>query len=428
MFRLLLALCLTACTHSSIETEEEHILSSIEWSVEDCSIDATAFHGIRVEQTDIDTVVRVHWATTEPELGALFFELDGMVQQTPWSSDPTTQHEALILGVPPHTEIPFALAKGVPSQPQCSGGWLTQNGGIPSALPELSLETTVVSQTLGGFIAAPAITTGQSFLTIIDSQGRYVWAQRHEELVWRMRMGLDNRSILFNHSAEADDEIGPIYRMSFDGTLIDTIEIDGSHRDFVELPDGTISTFVWQLQTMVDPKTGEERTIVGDALVEALPSGEQRQVWSIWDQHTPSLTEAMTKGLYPADLDAEEWTHANGLTYLPEDDSYLISLDAWNSIVKVDRQTGEELWFLSGGTGGDFHNGELGLVSNAHSVRPTEDGALLIFNRNDFAQGECAEAVEVDIDEAQQSAHMRWRYGTDDCQVVTYLGISIPFP
>ena len=185
---------------------------------------------------------------------------------------------------------------------------------------------------------------------------------------------------------------------------------------------------MWEVKELEDPDTDGIRTIVGDSLVEVSPSGEQRTVWSIWNGHSPSLEEEMTLGLYPGDLEAEEWTHANALTYVPEDDSYLVSLDAWNSIVKIDRSTGKELWFLSGGTGGDFESDELNLISNAHSVRPTEDGSLLIFNRNDFTNGECAEAIEIELDEDGASASKHWSYSSEDCQIVTYLGNAIPLP
>ena len=415
------------CGHSlSDSAEVRDQLTPTDWAVDGCRTVASAFGNVTAWRTEIPTVIQVEWATVTPSASAVIFEFDGELHQTPLEAGVRTGHEAWLLGIPAHTPVRFVMVKEEDDERVCSSAWIIETGGIPAALPELNVESTVELATLDGFLVAPAITTGQSFLSLIDGHGRYVWAYRHEELVWRMRMGLDGRSVLFNHNAAGEDEPGPIHRIAMDGTPLETVEIDGAHRDFVELPDGGIATFVWQLQEMEDPATGQMRTIVGDGLVEVDATGHTRQVWSIWDAHTPSLETSMSQGLYPADPEAEEWTHANALTYIAEDDSFLISLDAWNSIVKIDRSTGRELWFLSGGTGGSFDASEPDLISNAHSVRPTEDGRLLVFNRNDFANGECAEAVELEIDETEGTVSKRWSYGSEDCQIVTYLGNAIP--
>jgi hypothetical protein len=415
-----------ACTVDSQTETAPDALAPTEWSVDGCEMDAASFANVEAWRTEIATVIRVRWSSAHEESGSIIFELDDELEQTPWESVPHTEHEALILGVPPYTDLNFVLVGGSEEDPRCSSGWSIETGGIPAALPELLMESST-AEDLDGFLAAPAITTGQSFLSLIDSKGRYVWAHRHEELVWRMRMGMDGESVLFNHNAKSADLPGPIYRVSMDGSPLETVEINGAHRDFVELPDGSIATLVWELRELTDSE-GELRTILGDSLVEQAPNGDEHTVWSVWDAHSPALEQEMTPGLYPDNPDAEEWTHANALTYVAEDDSYLVSLDAWNSIVKIDRSTGNELWILTGGSGGVFSEGDLGLISNAHSVRPTEDGTLLVFNRNDFANGECAEAVELELDEKGAAAWKRWSYTSEDCQVVTYLGNAIPIP
>ncbi len=87
-----------------------------------------------------------------------------------------------------------------------------------------------------------------------------------------------------------------------------------------------------------------DREIVGDMVVEFTPGGEVVWSWDSFDHLDPyrigydALDAYWHVRGFP---NAADWTHGNGVTYDPRDDSVLVSLRLQDCILKIDRPSGE---------------------------------------------------------------------------------------
>ena len=87
----------------------------------------------------------------------------------------------------------------------------------------------------------------------------------------------------------------------------------------------------------LDTRSYEGESVTGDVVVEIdFEGNELRRVWSSWDTWTP--TGPMEIGFYGPSAD---WTHANTLEYLAATDEYLVSIHNLNTVIQVDRGSGE---------------------------------------------------------------------------------------
>ncbi len=76
---------------------------------------------------------------------------------------------------------------------------------------------------------------------------------------------------------------------------------------------------------------------------------------------------------------AADYMHFNSLTIDPFDNNLIISLRNQDSIIKLDRESGEILWTL-GGLSDDFNIDANQYFSRQHYASITEDGTLLLFD------------------------------------------------
>lgn len=93
--------------------------------------------------------------------------------------------------------------------------------------------------------------------------------------------------------------------------------------------------------------------------------------------------------LYAASLEAGDYTnnsriwsdyaHMNAIVIDPRDNNFVCSFRNLDSILKIDRTTGEILWTL-GGKDDDFHLTEEQQFHRQHNVTVTEDGSYLMFD------------------------------------------------
>ncbi len=72
---------------------------------------------------------------------------------------------------------------------------------------------------------------------------------------------------------------------------------------------------------------------------------------------------------------AHDWTHANGLEYSAERDSYLLSLGGINSVLEASAGDGHVLWIRQGER---VHPAEAAF-SLAHDATWTDEGTVLLF-------------------------------------------------
>lgn len=152
-------------------------------------------------------------------------------------------------------------------------------------------------------------------------------------------------------------------------------------------------------------------------------------MWSIYDAHTPDLTMDWLAGWYRADPEVGDWSHVNFISYDEEQDDFLVTSTYNNGVFRVDRATGEEVW--SAGTEDAqvvVPRDEPPVLGNPHSVVAMDDG-LLVFNRNKRSEPiltTCSQAVLLAT--TADAVSTTWAYGSEECQLVSFMGNAAPLP
>ncbi len=400
-------LLLLACTAIDDETD----LPAEEPGITDLS----------VERAEIPTVVWVRWRTAEPSMGLVraTFGADVIVVE---EAAPATEHAVLVAGVPENTmvQVEVRSAEALPATAEIT------TGDLPEWVPDVAYAADVPEQSAGGFTVASVIDLdGGGGVVALDHVGRPVWAHTRIDdkagAVTRARLSLDGNAFLYASPSGGAEDAGAIIRVPIDGSAVTSVPTLGTHTDFVELPTGGYASLGWELREL------DGRTITGDTIVEVSPDGVTRVVWSAFDNFSPDPSVEYPHN-YPGDPDAEDWTHINGIAYDAVEDDYYVTM-TWNDgIARVDRGTGDLVWWLAD-EGSDFEKvGDWRLVLQPHSVQRIPDG-LLVFNRGDPADPEtCSQATEILIDEARGTAQRVDGYASERCLLVVFLGSALQLP
>ncbi|MGD2175224.1 MAG: aryl-sulfate sulfotransferase [Candidatus Brocadiaceae bacterium] len=146
------------------------------------------------------------------------------------------------------------------------------------------------------------------------------------------------------------------------------------------------------------------RALLGDQIVEWDP-GRNRVTWDwhLFDHHEP-------------ECDRYDYSHSNTIEPDPRDGSYYVSCRNMNSVLKVDRRTGQILWRL--GEGGDFEMAADDMFYHQHSPELQPDGNLLIYDngtgRPEEVGGEYSRAVELELDEDAMTARAVWQWRPEE--------------
>lgn len=371
------------------------------------SLDDTA----TTTDTDTDTVVTPVTATDltwtlHSDYGSLVYaawQQDGdalvhveySVDDGVWLSSPSMPRSAganqqLLVGIPYEMD---ALWRVVIEGQESYDGPLITTGPLLEDLPEPDLELTdeaawsgsgdylltSVNENAGGWVGGTYVTV------ILDRMGRYVWVNETPDGNWTLyaQVALSGDHLLWDEatywSNYDDGEDSQIHRTYLDEE-IEVLATPGLHHAFVQLPDGTLT---W----------GSQWHESGEALVELAPGASDADV--IWTCR-------------------DDWPDAgrcesNGIFYSPDRDSYLYSFYTNNSIVEVDRATGESLWWAGGVRDGyTFADGD-DQYSWQHGISWTDTGTLLVSTEYPYESREQTTwAVEYEVDHDAQELTMVW--------------------
>lgn len=397
---------------------------------EDCEAGSGATSDVSLEATEMPTVLRVRWtAENNSTTWVEFASPDDTILRTPPQSGAGT-HEALLLGLPQDEEVAWRVAEDDGDTVWCGETAYTQTGKLVGRMPDLSLELVDEDAESTGYFAVPVLTEEVSYASVLNRAGHYVWSMPIDIVppetgedasapVVRIHPSRDGGSLLFNTPTFAEDGYATLYRVSLDGSTVETTPVQGGHVDFTELPDGTVLMLGWDVQTF------GERTLVGDTLIAIQPDGSTEVVWNAFDAIELNLEKTYETGYYQPDPAAEFWTHINGVRYEEDQDLLVMTMTLGNSVLALDPETFEIQWILSEGAGefsileGDYPGP---LMNHPHSAMLV-GGDVLVFSRGDPEDTSiCAEASQIALDTDAGTAEKVWRWQPDDCLIVTYLG------
>ena len=404
--------------------------------LEQVGCDSTVDLDISVSQvrTSAPTVPRFNWESSEPISVRMYTDIGRSEPlETPISETASTTGELLVLGIPVNRAARAVLVADTEEGRACSEILDIDAAFIDPGIPELTVGVWDPEQTVEGFTTVGLITESSSYVVIVDSAGEYVWFRPTGiGVVSRALFSEFTPSVLYMTWAESVSEAATIYRLGMDGEIIETFAAPGGHTDFTELPDGSMAVLGWDLRVIED-EFGEPVSVLGDNLVEIDAEGNQRVLWSVFDDFSVDLSQKLPMTTIGSDVDILDWSHANGLSYDAVSDDYLISIFGLGSLVRVDRETGQVDWTLSD-SGGDFQTpSDEGLIRGTHSVQFLEDDRYLVFNRNipnpmeesPDIENACSEAVEFQLDMERGEASRLWSYGSEECLYVLFFGEAI---
>jgi hypothetical protein len=311
-----------------------------------------------------------------------------------WRSTPETirspgDQEAHLLGIPFGTDVEWQLLWEDDCGAHTAQGESIRTEDLPDGAPEIierigdegdwdpAIEFFLTSMD-------PSTVKDDVYVFIIDRQGRIVWL--HEVPPTRTslhpRVSLDQKSLLIDHGSFWSQFDGgaasQVLRLRIDGTVRETLETPGLHHPFTDLEDGSLVWAAW--------KSGSETLEV------LSPEGVQS---TLWDCQT-----------YFESIDSSEVCASNSLSWNPDRDVFLYSLYSVETVLEIDRTSGELLSSFGGfGDVWDFDPAESRFFWQ-HGAHFLENGHLLLSGQT--AEGEEGVAREYSLDRESQILREVW--------------------
>ena len=207
------------------------------------------------------------------------------------------------------------------------------------------------------------------------------------------------------------------------------------HHDVELLPNGNqlvLSTEIRKFDNYYTSERDEDaprktQEVAGDVIVEFTPEGKIVHQWHAFD-HLPARRigyETFSNYWVRRGFDAIDWSHANAIVPLPDENACLVNFRYQSAMVKVNKQNGEIVWIFAEPSGwGEELNDKLlkipesGWNWHQHSPSFTSEGNLLFFNNNNYKARPFDEpaaieespsyAVEYKIDEENRTVEKVW--------------------
>lgn len=156
----------------------------------------------------------------------------------------------------------------------------------------------------------------------------------------------------------------------------------------------------------LSPYGGPEDGVVIDAVVQEQDSN--KNVVFEWhaSQHLP-LTDTFSN----LAISAVDYVHTNAIE-VDVDDNLLLSHRNTNSVVKVDRQTGQVIWVMGGRRNQFVFTNDIGF-SRQHDIRRLANGSLTLFDNGNSHLLPRSRAVEYRVNEVVKRVTRVWQYSND---------------
>lgn len=297
------------------------------------------------------------------------------------------------------------------------------------------------------------------YIIAIDEEGEVVWYCHTRDRIADMRV-TQAGTIIYQHGnyryAYEIDLMGRDLRrwvatnLTFrpDNTSI-PVEVDTMHHDFLEMDSGNFMTLATELRHFREYPTSEftpeapwaPAYVVCDRVIEFNPTnGEivnQLHLKNILDNRRFAYMSlgGFWKDKYNyliGDEKCRDWSHANALVHLPEENAIIVSFRHLDCVIKIDWETKKIKWILGnhGGWGKRWQQYLLKPVGNVewtfhqHSPQVTPRGTLMMYDNGNYrarpfdkatmAPNNQSRVVEYKIDEDAMTVEQVFEYrGTE---------------
>ncbi|MEO0600939.1 MAG: aryl-sulfate sulfotransferase [Myxococcota bacterium] len=339
------------------------------------------------------TVVEVTWTTTDPTTGFVRFGEGGaLTRATTPSTEPTTEHSVLLVGLPPDERVDYAIVTGEGRREVEDRTRSVRTDPLDGFAPEVA----VTGDPVEHFLVVPALETdrsGRAHPVIIDPQGRIVWSvtDTREAQVYRAQLSRDGSGLTYSATVVRGGPVtdSAIVRVDWHGDVLVTHDIPFLAHDFVELADGTLVSLASECRDVEGNPValddgGCPDAVEGNTLIAIAPDGSFETLWTTWDCLDPELHPSIAD-------DRDNWTHSNALDYDEATDTYVVSLRNLNSLLSVDVETRTCAWGLGGVAGTLDLQGPT--FRNQHQFHRIGDRLLVFDNRGGFPDSRVLEYV-----------------------------------
>ncbi len=328
---------------------------------------------------------------------------------------PVTDGFARLTGLPPLSEVRYRV-RDDDGALICAEAAMTWN--LPVGLPQLTITQQQRDRYDPDTVILGTLIGASSVLFAIDREGRWLWHHQLEDGLVAVDVHIQDGAILHNvFEAEFSEDVGEVRWLDLTGAQTGSLRTPGAHHVFEITPDGAIAWPAVDIRDWYDEKRDETITIVGDRLMEADPDGTTRELFTIWDHEIPERTDQWQGAFYDEGFD---WTHANGLSYTPDRDTYLLSLGHVDAVYELDRATGvphqriDSDWAARGSTPFSFQ----------HDPHWTDEGTLMMMSYTDDID---PVAIEYTVNTTQERLVEVWSDATE-ASGLTMLGQARRLP
>ena len=346
---------------------------------------------------DHGSLAYVSWEQDFDGEASVRFTVDGMTHTTPAKATSAGINQQLIVGIPYGKTASWVvtvtdLAEAV--EYSASGEDIVTEG-LPGDFPIPVVTTSSPDKWLsdGNYLLTSineddgGWTQGTYWTFIMDRQGQIVWANKTPQSNWTLfaQVSVTGDHILWDEATKWSQfdsgAASTVHRVYLDAE-IEEVATPGLHHAFVQLPDETL---VW----------GSKYHHSTEALVEmSLDDREIDVLWTCGDNW-----ESVT------------YCESNGLFYVEETNSFLYSFYTNNSLVEVDRDSGESMWWAGMVDNGYEFDPEDHQFDWQHGVSYTDTGSLLVSTRyNTEDSGNTTMLREYTVDQKTGVLTSIWEY------------------
>jgi hypothetical protein len=255
------------------------------------------------------------------------------------------------------------------------------------------------------------------YTMMLDNNGLPVWYRRGRMYDFKIQK---NRMITWCLS---DDKGFPAFDQNFK-YLRTYLTTNGYSSDGHELkiqPDGSYYMIGYRLNP-VDMsryvKGGSTSAIVRETIVQGFTiAGELTFQWRSWDNY--DIRDATNNTDFP---------HLNGLD-IDEDGNILVSARHLSEVTKVNRDSGDIMWRLSGAHS-SFHfiDDPLNGTSFQHNISALGNGHYMVFDNGNYHVPQVSRAVEYKLDLTKMTATMVWQFRDIPDKYTYWLGNAQRLP
>lgn len=361
---------------------------------------------------DMATAVDVSWTTEAGAESWVEYGVDGSLTHRVEAGDSSsTTHQARLVGAGTLADVSFRAVSLVDGEEVAATGQI-QTGNLPSSFPSVEmevLEPDLMEDT--PYVLTAAMSFDYCGMFLSDREGRIVWyvlGPQGEVYMASFLSRAGDRFLWNVFSTEFDEEVGFVRAADpMSGEISDTRTPMGHHH-FQELPDGTLTYLAIDVRNWYDADVGAEVPVVGDAVYELAPGAtEPTLLWNAWDWAEVTKSNYWDIQFYPQ---GKDWTHANAINWVEENDTYLLSIANLDTVLELDGETGEVLRQFGGEGGYTFAERSLPW-GRPHEAKWTPEGNLLVNTTKD--QVKPSYVAEYAVDDATQTLTEGWTWGAE---------------